>query len=280
MKYTHLRFTTYNVKDLFEEKISFDKFSSRRTKTEDELQAAAKTLEEVNADIAGIQEVEKHSLLNKLVNSSANLSNKYSTRVLKEGAPSQNIDVALLSKYPVINFVSHKNYPLKLNGRKGYFTHDLLEVELKLPIGNLTVFVTHFKGGKDYEISQPIRVAEAYGVKDIIANFKNKYPGKQFIVTGDLNAEEDNKTLKILISAGLYNPTKTLPQHKKNTHCTGKQYDYILLHPALAPYVHNTYVHHSKSANEASDHNPLVLDFLFPPGFALGIQLLRILKAA
>lgn len=272
MNYTHLRVATYNVKDLIGEQKSFDKFSNRRSKSESEIQSTAKTLEEVSADVAGLQEVEKHQLLNKLLAASANLAKKYPSPVMQEGRSFEHIDTALISKYPVIKMTSHKNYPLKSSGKKGIFTHNLLETEIKTPIGNLTVFDTHLKGGKDNEASQPIKEAEANGVKDIIANFKNKYPAKLFIITGDLNDTEASQTLKTLMGAGLYNPTENLPQYKKNTHCTGKQYDYILLHPALAPYVHSTHVHHSKSANEASDHNPLVLDLLFPPGFTLGTQ--------
>lgn len=271
MNYTHLRVATYNVKDLIGGQKSLDKFSNCRSKSEEEIQSAAKTLEEVSAGVAGLQEVEKHNLLNKLLAASANLAKKYPSHVMQEGRSFEHIDTALISKYPVMKIISHKNYHLQ-SGKKGTFTHNLLETELKLPIGNLTVFITHFKGGKDCQTSRPIKEAEANGVKDIIANFKNKYPAKLFIITGDLNDTEDSQTLKTLMGAGLYNPTENMPQYKKNTHCTGKQYDYILLHPDLAPYVHNTYVHHSKSANEASDHNPLVLDLFFPPDFTFGAQ--------
>ncbi len=96
------------------------------------------------ADILFLQEIENMNVLNSLNESYG--SKKYPTVVLIEGKDLRGIDVAVLSRFPVVG--KPELHSIKFQDvDKGVFTDSrgILEVTLKLPDGSLvTIFSNHF----------------------------------------------------------------------------------------------------------------------------------------
>lgn len=91
------------------------------------------------ADIVVFQELENKNVLNMLVTRGLDKMG-YKSLVLIEGADSRGIDVALISKFPVI---SSKMHSLFMNGTK-LDTRGILEVTLNVEGKRVVVFVNHW----------------------------------------------------------------------------------------------------------------------------------------
>lgn len=248
-----VRVATFNVENLFARyrfkqsfnPVSDDGFSINdlafEIYDETEKQITAKAIREVKADILALQEVENLKVLDSF-NSRYLASMKYKHRILIDAFDPRNIDVALMSRYPVSNINTYRHERNQKN-TAGLFSRDCLEVDIDVEGKTLTVYVNHFKSMMEgREVTKSRRVEQVEKVADIIDERwkKSKYEGN-FVVLGDFNDYLDkNTSLSALTShKGLVHVSERIKEKDRWTHfwAGGNEYrqlDYLLLSKSLA----------------------------------------------
>lgn len=129
-------------------------------------------------DILMLQEVENLNVISKLVSKGLD-GLGYQYKVLIEGNDSRGIDVALISKYPV---VSSKIHPLVMNGQIED-TRGILQVDLNVKGQTVTVFVNHWPSQGN---TTDYRVASAQQLDKLASSLKSDL----ILAGGDFNTLE------------------------------------------------------------------------------------------
>lgn len=248
----HFRIATFNVENLFIRyrftkerpvykdedgftinKVAFEVFN------EEEKKVTAQAIKATAADVLCLQEVESLVCLDKF-NSAYLREMGYRHRMLVDSHDPRHIDVALLSRFPIVHVRSYRS-----DRRKGtsvpLFSRDCLEVEVEVPGSGgrrMTLYVNHFKsmmGGRD--ATRARRVEQVDRVVEIVEErMRGKAKGGNFAVLGDFNDYmEGNTSLRPLVGhRRLRNVVDRLPEEERWTHWYDKedeyrQIDYVLL---------------------------------------------------
>lgn len=201
----------------------------------------AQAIKEVDADVLALQEIENLRVLDRFV-SEYLASMGYKHRILIDSMDPRGIDVALLSRHPIVHTRSYRQAP-NPHGHGRVFSRDCLEVDIDIDGKSLTLYVNHFKsmsGGRD-ETHQR-RKNQADKVMAIIdERWKGDGYKGNYVVLGDLNDYLDSRSsLSDLMSfEGLVNVSEQISEDDRWTHYWkgGNEYrqlDYILLSPILA----------------------------------------------
>lgn len=213
----------------------------------------ARVIADINADVICLIEVEDRLLLQKfhdnLLLPGLPGGRGYEHVLLIDGNTSRGIDVAIMSRAPVLWLRSHIHERTDVlpdpetGGPIPLFSRDCLEVGVEAPDGRtLHLMVNHFKsmrterdddpGGGRLRRAQAARVAELVGGHDLASEY--------VVVAGDLNSEPDSPSLAPLMAAGLYNVNDELPAGRRGTYLWREnnsyvlqQLDYLLVSPAL-----------------------------------------------
>lgn len=168
--------------------------------TDKEKAITAKAIKETKADIIGLIEVEN---MDTLKNFCTQYLKEYKYKALIDGNDPRLIDVALISKIPFDNIVTHQT--MKLEGQsKPVFSRDCLEVNFTISGKPFTVFVNHFKSMLDKKAktsaegranTAPKRKSQCKAMLKILKDKYSGSPGNHpWIVLGDLNDYNDAKT--------------------------------------------------------------------------------------
>jgi len=205
-------------------------------------------------DIICLQEVESLIALRKF-NEDKNLLNKrYRYALLIDSRDFRQIDVAILSKLPILSVRSNMEEldPVTPDGKKKFlFSRDCLEVVIALNKSGsrtLTLFINHLKSKfamtpAERQEGDELRERQVRKVLEIV---HRRFPDTKFDTelspaVGDLNDEPLSKPVQPLVSgSGLVDPLKRIPkQEDRWTHWfrsanNVSQLDYLLLSPALA----------------------------------------------
>ena len=250
---TTLRIATFNVENLFARynfrknftptadgfsinNLAFDLYD------EDAKKLTAKVIKEMDADVVCLQEVENMEVLERFV--SRYLGGKgYKHRMLIDSHEMRRMDVAVLSKLPIIATKTHRQERNR-NNSSWLFSRDCLQVTVEKDGKFLTLFNNHFKSmmyGRDD--TKPRRKEQVDRVAQIITDtYGDDYDGN-FVVMGDFNDyRDDNTSLSSLIDhSGLVDVTKGMSEDDKWTHYWAgggeyKQIDFILLGKKLAEH--------------------------------------------
>jgi endonuclease/exonuclease/phosphatase family metal-dependent hydrolase len=195
----------------------------------------AKVITANQPDVLALQEVENLEAL--LQFNRDYLKKGYPYAMVVDGNDPRQIDVGILSKFPIQSFSSHR-FDKKENGMP-VFSRDCLIAEIQVAKGKLlTVFVNHFKskigGGGEKRKLQADRVLEIAKER-----FGKTLTGGDFVIMGDLNDNYDSDDLKSLVQhKKLENVIMRLPEEERWTHYYKKdkaaeQLDYIILSPSL-----------------------------------------------
>lgn len=155
----------------------------------------ALSLREAAADVLCLQEVDNKQALESF-------SDRYLRRVARidypyklliEGNDPRGIDVAVLSRFPILGATTHQhveadvNYPSGVK-RERVFKRDCLEVNISKVSHTLPIFICHFKsmsGGRAE--TRPNREAEAKAVRTIVENRFDDPSRQDWLIVGDLN---------------------------------------------------------------------------------------------
>ena len=248
-----LRLATFNAENLFARYRFKDELQPRaddgftindlafKIHDEESKRITGKAIRKVNADVICLQEVESLPVLDRF-NSYYLGGMKYAHRAVIDCFDPRAIDVAVLSRYPIVSLRSHRD---ERNKKKTafLFSRDCLEIEIDVGGKTLTLYANHFKsmmGGR--EATHARRKEQAERVAAIVdARWKKSGYKGNFVVLGDLNDYPEGKTAlsALLDHKGLSNVLTRLPEAERWTHyyAGGNSYsqlDYLLLSKGLA----------------------------------------------
>lgn len=264
-----LRLATFNVENLFA-RFKFnakvdpanairDGWAVDRTyfvSFSDEAKAiTGKAFKETGADVIALCEIENLDTLKRFRSRYLGGPRAYPYALLIDGNDQRLIDVAVLSKYPLVSVRSHQELR---SGRSYIFSRDCLEVDLDIEGSPLTLFVNHFKSMLDKNDppngrrnTRARRELQARTVIELVRERFGDTPGDHpFIVLGDLNDyRETDANGKSGIAAlvewsDVENVVDRLPEEERWTHYFREraapqpgsyhQLDYLLLSRSLA----------------------------------------------
>jgi endonuclease/exonuclease/phosphatase family metal-dependent hydrolase len=293
-----MRLATFNAENLFArynfnksyKPVSHDGFTINDLAfdvyDESDKEITAQALREVNADVFALQEIESLPVLDTF-NSRYLGTMKYRHRILIDSFDPRKIDVAILSRFPIISVRSHRHERNAANSA-WLFSRDCLVVSVDVNGKELILYINHFKSMMEGRTETHARRKEQVDRVAAIVDERwqaKKYKGN-FVVLGDFNDyPEGNTALAALIQhPGLENVVKRLPQEDQWTHFYSdsneyKQLDFILLSKSLAKmnpsppgimrkglplrakkYTGSRFTKVDEEERKASDHAPVFID--------------------
>ncbi len=213
-------------------------------------------------DIMCLQEVE--NMVSIRVLNEYHLGKHYKYAMLVDGYDPRNIDVAVLSVFPILDVRSHVDDVDSTNKR--IFSRDCLEVTLDIGSKPLTVFVNHLKskfvdtrGKTKAKVEQDTlaghkkRLAQAQFVQKLVrARFKGQHSKALYAVVGDFNDTEESPWVKPLVKSSLLTDVvapRVNPDDRWTYYWRSKgrvqQIDFILASEALAKRVGAAHIERS-----------------------------------
>jgi len=293
-----IRLATFNTENLFA-RYNFNKNYNPVSKDgftindlafdiydETDKQITAQAIREVNADVIALQEIESLPVLDAF-NSKYLDKMGYRHRILIDSFDPRKIDVAILSRFPILSVRSYRQERNASNST-WLFSRDCLAVSMDIEGKELILYVNHFKSMIEGRAETHARRKEQ--VNRVVTIIDEKWKAKEyegnFVVLGDFNDyPEGNTALTPLIQhPGLEDVVKRMPQENQWTHFYSgkkeyKQLDFILLSKSLAqmnpnspdimrkglPYRAKEYIgprfpNVGEDKPKASDHAPVFID--------------------
>ena len=201
----------------------------------------AKAIKAVNADIICLQEVENLKVLDRFcttyLKGNASFA-PYEYRLLIDGNDPRQIDVAILSRFPIAALHSHRH---ERNGSHALFSRDCLRAEVDINGKTLTLYINHLKsmmGGRGK--TRKRRMMQASRVAEIIVNDQGPRLYRNIVVLGDMNdymdpaTPQENSLMPLTEHPKLVNILQRLPENDRWTHYykrekAYRQLDYLLL---------------------------------------------------
>lgn len=209
---SELKIATYNVENLFDDKISgseYSDFKSNRwnsAKYQQKLRKISRVLRELNADVVALNEIENENVIKELANLSGYKFYKFATL---KGSP---VGLGLLSRYRISDNEIYIVPDVK--------TRPILMSRVEFEGNNIEFFIAHFPAAKN---SLKHRIAAANTMKKAVKNSKNG------VILGDLNS---NYGYKFLLNEldGWTNLWEFLPSYQRSSYKNGKSaIDHIIL---------------------------------------------------
>lgn len=310
------RLATFNAENLFAryrfrknfEPLESDGFTINNLAfdiyNEAEKRITALAIAAIDADILVLQEVENLLVLDRFVAQYLRAAQgvggkRYVHRMLIDGNDPRNIDVAVLSVFPITSARTYRHVRSP-DSTAELFSRDCLEVEFAVEGRPFVVYANHFKSMMEGRAAtKPRRLVQAAEVRRLVeARFGADLDGN-FAIVGDLNdypqtamergVEVTTSLSALLDHPGIVDPVDRLPETERWTHWykggrkgeRARQLDYVLLSAALdaraaAPipglerrglpwraeedYAGERFPEIGQDEPKASDHCPLYVD--------------------
>jgi endonuclease/exonuclease/phosphatase family metal-dependent hydrolase len=275
------RIATYNVENylLHSNETRLAKSMESRAKVQEHLLA-------IKADVVALQEVGGSAALADIRHGLSTGGLDYPHSEIAFGWDT-NIQVAVLSRFPIIARRFHTNDSYLLSGRRIHVSRAFLEADIQVnPHYSFTLLTSHLKSRRQSIVADEgeMREQEAILLREKIDARLKTSRDVNLVVLGDLNDVRDSKSTRAVIGRrpalvdtrpaerngdNLPNPIPRYdPRNITWTHFFGKEdtysrVDYILLSPAMArEWVREeTYVFTGPNWGLASDHRPIVAAF-------------------
>ncbi len=269
-----LTLATFNIENLFDGiDDAYTNDESTPEKPRAALKSLAATIASLDADVLALQEVENRGYLQRFAN--VFLADQgYQYVVLVEGNDSRGIDVALLSRFPLGPVTSHayQRFDPDVGGQAtDRFQRDLLCVEVRPPgSDSFEVWVVHLKSKGGNGASDPIRLAEAQTIRQLVDRRISADPQASLAICGDFNDEIGSPSLRAILGQGdrrmasLFDSVPESDRVTFNQEPYRSMIDFILCSPAMARrYVPGSYrIQQGSAETNGSDHNPVSCKFL------------------
>jgi endonuclease/exonuclease/phosphatase family metal-dependent hydrolase len=276
------RVATYNLENYLEEPIG-----TRPAKSPEAKAKIRESLRALNADVVALQEVGGTNALLELRES-----------LKKEGLGyphwdlvhcwDTNIQVAVLSRFPILARRPHTNESFLLFGRRFRVSRGFAEVDIQVNPGYVfTLITTHLKSRRPVPEADEadLREQEARVLREKIEARFAANPSVNLVVLGDLNDVKDSRSTRDVIGRGRHALIDTRPAERNGdnrpnsnprfeprnitwTHHYGKEdtysrIDYILLSRGMAREwnTNETFVLALPNWGTGSDHRPVVATF-------------------
>lgn len=199
-----------------------------------------------------------------------------------------NIQVAVLSRFPIVARRPHTNDSYLLQGRRFHVGRGFLEVDIRVnPQYTFTLITTHLKSRRQIAEGDEaeMREQEAILLREKIDARLNANRDVNLLVLGDLNDVRDSRSTRALLGRGRAALIDTRPAERNGdnlpnpiprydprnitwTHFYGKEdtysrIDYVLVSSAMArEWVKDeSYIFTTANWGLASDHRPVVAAF-------------------
>ena len=199
-----------------------------------------------------------------------------------------NINIAILSRFPLSARRPHTKESFLLNGRRFRVSRGFSEVDIQVNAHyGFTLITAHLKSKREIAEADEteLRLEEAKLLRVKIEARLNADPKANLIVLGDLNDTKDSPSTRAVLGRGKFKLLDTRPAERNGddapgpnsawqprnvtwTHYYGKEdsyqrIDYILVSPGMAAewIPDETYVLAVPNWGMASDHRPLVATF-------------------
>jgi endonuclease/exonuclease/phosphatase family metal-dependent hydrolase len=275
-----LRLATYNVENYL-----LMPMETRSAKEPASRAKIAEVVASLQADLLALQEVSGLAALEDIQKRVRARGIDYPHRELVRGWDT-NIQVALLSRYPIIARRPHTRDAYLLAGRRFRVSRGILEADVQVgPDYVLTVFVVHLKSRRPIPEADEseMRREEARILREKIELRLRENRGANVIVLGDLNDTKDSEAVRLVIGRGRHQMVDARPAERNGdtgftpnprweprnvtwTHYYGVEdtygrIDYILLHPNAARewIPKETWIPSIPDWGMASDHRPIVV---------------------
>lgn len=269
-----LTIATYNVENYGPaDRVTEIGYRKDYPKPEAEKQALRAVIRRLDADIVVFQEMGDVAYLDELRRDLRLDGVVYvAGNVLLGADPDRR--VAVLSKRPLKQIVSHTDLSFTYFGAKEKVKRGLLEIVVSTEGGDLTLFGLHLKSRFTDRVDDPLsairRAAEATAVRDRILQKFLAPASARFVVMGDCNDDRVSKTLSFLKARGKTTIAELLPAadsrgetwtHYFRKNETYSQVDHVLVSPALRPNVvgGKARIFDGEETRAASDHRPVVV---------------------
>jgi endonuclease/exonuclease/phosphatase family metal-dependent hydrolase len=221
---------------------------------EAKLDAVAAVLARLGADLVFLQEVENEPLLARLAARAG-----YPGWALVDGLDPRGIDVAVLSRLPLLAYVSH----LGEFGPDGapLWSRDCVEVHASAGARRLVLVGSHL-ASKVSDPSGVRRGAQAARMREIVDGMAARFPGAAVVAGGDLNDDPWSVALAALLADGaLLDSGAALAPDLAWTWSGAEgtsRLDYLLL--AHRATLLSSRADGGADVAVASDHRPVVVD--------------------
>ena len=163
--------------------------------------------------IIGLAEVENKKVLEDLL-STKSLQNRGYDIVHFNSSDERGIDVALLYKRSVFEFLNAEPVTLLLTNEEGErdYTRDVLVVKGNLKGEQIHILVNHWPSRRSGDVeTEPKRINAAQLNLQIIANIKKETPNAKIIIMGDYNDNPTSISVKQhLVTNDFYNPYESI----------------------------------------------------------------------
>lgn len=285
---------SYNVENLFA-KEDIPEGARMRPKYAGAQAALADNLKMADADVVSLQEVSSKATLESFLRRH-DLAAMYPHVAHVVGNSDRGINVAIISKYPFETIVTHKDekFPLADGSGESQFSRDLLRADVNVdgvPGAELSVYTTHSKSRRPADPgetpSDTQRLSEGQAIRSIVEREMKPYPGRLYVVTGDLNDNTDDKSVQAMLNPKKGEPwldsLDHLPANQRNTWPSNparggrfgpEQFDHILYPKSVDGQLVESKIHrydespdgkHKGVSANASDHLMISAEFRLAP---------------
>jgi endonuclease/exonuclease/phosphatase family metal-dependent hydrolase len=199
-----------------------------------------------------------------------------------------NIQIAVLSRLPIIDRRPHTNEAFLLFGRRFRVSRGFLEVDIRAsPRYVFTLMTAHLKSRRPVPEADEaeMREQEALLLREAIERRLARNPNANLVVVGDLNDVKDAKSTRAVIGRGRFSLVDTRPAERNGdtdlntnprfesrnvtwTHYYGKEdtysrIDYLLLSRSMVREwkPEDTQIVEVPNWGTGSDHRPIVATF-------------------
>lgn len=245
-----LTIAAYNIEnafDVFDDPYTEDEGTAVKQRWQ--LEAIAKSIAAIDADIVLVSEVENEAILRSIV--TMFLADRgYQHIAVTRGNDGRGINLGIISRLPIDSITSYRWQTLRLPGetRTWRFARDLFHAKVELPDGRLLhAFCVHYKSKRSMpgdEESVSWRTAEALRTREIIDKVLADDPEALVVLGGDLNSNPGEPPMKVILGEDAEgNPSPLTDLHKDipaaeritlpSTRYPNTIIDYIITSPAM-----------------------------------------------
>lgn len=262
-----LTIATWNVKNFFNDVMDDDAaFEDVDPSYPQRRAAIGAVISNLGADVIMFQEVEHDGVLVDL--DAQELEGAYPHTAHFNGNDPRGIDVALLSKVPIDQAISHREdlFPKQGTNAPLYrFSRDVLEVHLTVNERPIVLLGVHFKAKQDDDPDK--RLAEAQRTRAIADQLRAEDPERAVLVLGDFNDLPGSEPYLAIVGPAadaFANAADLVPAADRYTFVFGgneELVDHQMMAPRLASLIESATIVHSPAVDVVSDHAPLVATY-------------------
>ena len=266
-----IRFISYNVQNwLTMDRYVDGKREKGAPKPETERMAITKLLVASRPDILGVSEVgtqeDVRDLQLHLEKAGHAMPHYHLTRGVD---PTRSL--AILSRFPIKNTVTHKDLTYTSNGRSDAMQRGILDATIDTPSGEFRFLGVHFKSKREIDDGDQadMRLNEAHLLRREVDTILEETPEARLVVYGDFNDTRQSPAIKAvrgkgakkLLMIALKDSRGDYWTHHWNYQDVYSRIDYVLISGALRNSVEwdRCKVLDGEFVKEASDHRPLLV---------------------